>query len=51
MLVPNDPAMRRYGGNPYIGYDSMATPFLYNGAMPENVAPLSRVVSLGRRAS
>ncbi len=29
----------------------MATPFLYNGAMPENVAPLSRVVSLGRRGA
>ena len=51
VLVPNDPAMRRYGGNPYVGYDSMAMPFLYNGAMPENVAPLSRVVSLGRRGA
>ena len=51
VLVPNNPAMRRYGGNPYVGYDSMATPFLYNGAMPETVAPLSRVVSLGRRGA
>ncbi len=51
VLVPNNPAMRDYGGNPYRGYDSMATPFLYNGAMPETVAPLSRVVSLGRRGA
>ncbi len=51
VLVPNNPSMRNYGGNPYVGYDSRATPFLYSGAMPENVAPLSRVVSLGRRGA
>ncbi len=51
VLVPNDPAMRRYGMNPYRSYDSTPAPFLYNGPMPTNVAPLSRVVSLGARGA
>jgi len=55
VLVPNAPARRRYGANPYAYYDSMPKPFLYTGAMPEDLAPLSRVVSIdegefGKRA-
>jgi len=50
VLVPNNPNMRAYGRNPYAGYDSSARPFLYSGAMPENVAPLSRVISLEDRS-
>jgi len=44
VLVPNDPDMRRYGDNPYAGYDSSAQPFLYRGEMPEGMEPLARVV-------
>jgi len=39
-----------YGQNPYEGYDSEPRPFLYRGEMPDNVAPLSRVVTVGDRA-
>lgn len=49
VLVPTRPGMRSYGANPYVGYDSLPRPFLYGGAMPEGVAPLSRVVSLADR--
>ncbi len=45
ILVPNDPSARRYGANPYVGYDSSPRPFLYGGTLPAEVAPLSRVVS------
>ncbi|MCF8466776.1 MAG: DUF3179 domain-containing protein [Sneathiella sp.] len=44
VLVPQDGSFRRYGTNPYQQYDSAAQPFLYNGVLPEFVAPLSRVV-------
>ena len=39
-----------YGFNPYRNYDSSQRPFLYDGQMPDNVPPLSRVVSVGERA-
>ena len=44
VLVPNNPAKRNYGRNPYVGYDSAARPFLYRGAMPEGINPMARVV-------
>ena len=44
VLVPNNPAARNYGRNPYVGYDSAARPFLYRGAMPEGINPMARVV-------
>ena len=47
MLVPNDPGMRAYGANPYVGYDSLPRPFLYGGEMPDGIPPLTRVVSFG----
>ncbi len=50
VLVPTSPGMRNYGANPYAGYDSLPQPFLYRGAMPDNVPPLSRVVSFGDRS-
>ena len=50
VLVPNDPNLRRYGMNPYVGYDSAHTPFLYRGELPGVVAPLARVVAVGDRA-
>ena len=49
-LVPNKPYMRRYGANPYAGYDSLERPWLYSGAMPKGIAPLARVVSIGKQA-
>jgi len=49
VMVPNDAGMRRYGSNPYAGYDR-GLPFLYDGDMPKGVKPLARVVSVaGRR--
>ena len=50
VLVPTDPDMRRYGMNPYQGYDSAHTPFLYRGKLPDVIAPLTRVVAVGMRA-
>ena len=40
---------RNYGSNPYDGYDSSKTPFLYRGELPKGIEPLARVVSLGAR--
>ena len=44
VLVPNDPSMRKYGRNPYAGYDSADTPFLYRGPLPDGVPAMMRVV-------
>lgn len=42
---------RRYGRNPYVGYDSQARPFLYDGEMPPfGIPPMARVVRVGERA-
>lgn len=46
VLVPNNPGLRNYGQNPYVGYDSAAKPFLYNGAMPKGISPMARVVAV-----
>jgi hypothetical protein len=41
---------RRYGANPYAGYDS-AYPFLYRGEdPPDGIDPVARVVRVGNRA-
>ena len=50
VLVPNSETMRSYGITPYVGYDSLEKPFLYNGPLPTQVAPLDRVVRVGDRA-
>ena len=50
VLVPNDPTLRPYGANPYAGYDSSPVPFLYDGSMPEGIAPLAYVVAVGDEA-
>lgn len=51
-LVMAQPAFpRRYGHNPYRGYDSLSRPFLYNGENPPHgIPPLVRVVRVGNRA-
>ncbi len=44
VLVPRRPGLRSYGRNPYRGYDQAARPFLYDGSMPEGIAPMEYVV-------
>ncbi len=46
ILVPNDPAARDYGTNPYAGYDRSRTPFLFAGRLPKGVEPMMRVVAI-----
>lgn len=50
VLIPSRPEMRSYGANPYSKYDSASRPFLYNGDLPANIAPLARVVVIGQEA-
>ncbi len=50
VLVPSFFSMRRYGKNPYEGYDSLSQPFLYRGELPDGIAPLARVVTVGKEA-
>jgi hypothetical protein len=53
VLVPNSPALRRYGANPYAGYDTSARPRFYFGEPPAGIAPpcgfLTTSSSPGRR--
>ena len=51
-LVMDEPDWpRRYGSNPYAGYDTSRKPFLYNGEEPPNGVPsLARVVRVGDAA-
>lgn len=44
VLVPTFPGSRPYGANPYAGYDTSGFPFLYEGEVPQGIAPLARVV-------
>lgn len=44
LLVPNDPNLRDYGRNPYVGYDGGSAPFLYRGDYPKDIEPMARVV-------
>jgi len=44
VLIPNNPGLRDYGRNPYVGYDMSAAPFLYRGDFPKGIEPLARVV-------
>ncbi|MDW3205891.1 MAG: DUF3179 domain-containing protein [Alphaproteobacteria bacterium] len=46
VLIPANSNLRSYGANPYEGYDSASFPFLYDGDVPDGIAPLDRVVSL-----
>ena len=48
--VPNNPGLRRYGANPYVGYDGGGLPFLYRGSYPEGIEPMARVVAVGDEA-
>ncbi|MFN3644335.1 MAG: DUF3179 domain-containing protein [Gemmobacter sp.] len=50
VLVPNAPTLRDYGRNPYVGYDSLRRPFLYDGRYDGPGEPLMRVVHVEGRA-
>jgi len=50
VLVPSNPSQRRYGENPYRGYDTAKRPFLYDGELPDDVPPMMRVVVVDGRA-
>ncbi len=50
VLVANNPSQRAYGRNPYAFYDESSRPFLFRGELPENLAPLARVVTIGEEA-
>jgi hypothetical protein len=51
VLIPNDPAARRYGGNPYVGYDASGQkPFLYDGSLADGIDPMERVVAVEVRS-
>ena len=38
--------VRRYGDNPYVGYDTSRRPFLFSGQVDERLAALERVVTV-----
>ena len=44
VLVPDNPNVRSYGSNPYVGYDLSARPFLFRGDLPTDINPMARVV-------
>jgi hypothetical protein len=47
VAVPTNASARDYGTNPYIAYDTIGKrPFLYDGAMPEGIDPMERVVAV-----
>jgi hypothetical protein len=50
VLLPPAGSERLYGSNPYVHYDSAASPFLYQGKYAGDVAPLARVVAVGDEA-
>ncbi len=50
VLVPTRARMRNYGANPYSRYDHSTKPFLYDDELPEDIAPLARVIVIGKEA-
>jgi len=50
VLIPNHPSSRRYGVNPYVGYDRAPEPFLFQGSLPDYINPMVRVVVVGDKA-
>jgi len=51
VLVPNSPNARRYGANPYVGYDSRDVPYgFFQGEMPEGIDAMVRVVVVNGEA-
>jgi len=50
VLLPPSTVSRPYGTNPYAGYDSAASPFLFRGSYDGPIPPLARVVVVGDAA-
>jgi hypothetical protein len=50
VLKPVFASRGRAGVNPYAGYDSSPTPFLYRRKMPEGIEPMARVIAVGKQA-
>ena len=50
VMTISDQTQRPYGANPYRGYDTSGFPFLYDGDVPEDIAPLARVVVVDGKA-
>ncbi len=51
IVMDQPPISRRYGANPYVGYDGSRKPFLFSGELPPHDIPaLARVVRVGERA-
>lgn len=49
VLVPVNPALRPYGKNPYVAYDTRAEPYtLFEGRLPDGIDPMARVVVVPR---
>ncbi len=47
VLHPNSRSLRRYGRNPYAGYDRRDKPYgLFRGAFPKGINPMARVVAV-----
>lgn len=43
-------ARRAYGTNPYVGYDTSISPFLFMGELPKDINPMMRVVVVEGKA-
>ncbi len=50
VLIPNNPAARNYGKNPYVGYDRSRIPFLFSGDLPRKVPAMMRVIAIDKFA-
>ena len=50
VLKPASPFGGRGGGNPYVGYDTAARPFLYRGPLPSGIPAMARVIAVGDEA-
>lgn len=50
VLIPENPSLRDYGKNPYVGYDTAPRPFLYRGDLPDDIPPMAYVVAIDDRA-
>lgn len=50
VLIPNRAGMRRYGQNPYEGYDNNSAPpyGLFVGNLPDYIEPMARVIAFER---
>ena len=44
VLVPENPGLRQYGRNPYVGYEDASAPFLFRGELPKGLPAMARVV-------